>query len=110
MTMYDRIRELRIQKGLSQHELALKTGYADRTAISKIEKGQVDIPRSKIQAFANVFGVSPSFLMDGEENNITFVKHELDESEQMLLDLFRSIPADKRQMALEMLRAALQIK
>lgn len=97
MTMYDRIRELRIQKGMSQNDLALKTGYADRTAISKIEKGQVDIPRSKIQAFANVFGVSPSYLMDGETKTTPSIDDEI-------VSAFLTLPDDKRKQVIEFIR------
>lgn len=68
MTMYDRIKALRISKGLSQSELAKKTGYNDRSSIAKIESGVVDISRLKIQAFADALGVSPSYLMDGKKD------------------------------------------
>lgn len=63
MTMYERIKQLRIEKGLSQQELANLTGYQDRSSIAKIESGVVDLPQSKILLFANVLGVSPAALM-----------------------------------------------
>lgn len=66
MTMYDRIKALRISKGWSQDELARRVGYANRSTIAKIEAGERDLSRSKIKAFADAFGVSPSFLMDGK--------------------------------------------
>ena len=61
--MYDRIRELRIKKDMSQQELAKLTGYRDRSSIAKIETGSVDLPQSKILLFANVLGVTPAELM-----------------------------------------------
>ena len=39
-TMYDRIKRLRIEKEMSQEELALKCGYTSRSTINKIEKGE----------------------------------------------------------------------
>ena len=36
-TMYDRIKRLRIEKEMSQEELALKCGYTSRSTINKIE-------------------------------------------------------------------------
>ena len=66
MTMYDRIKALRISRGWSQDELARRVGYSNRSTIAKIENGERDLSRSKIQTFANAFGVSPSFLMDGK--------------------------------------------
>jgi len=55
--LYRNIKQLREDKGLSQDELAKKTGYTSRSSIAKIEKGEVDLPRSKIIAFAAEFDV-----------------------------------------------------
>ena len=65
-TMYDRIRDLRIEKGMSQDDLAQAMGYKDRSMITKIESGAVDIAQSKIVAFARVLGTSTRYLMDGD--------------------------------------------
>ncbi len=61
--LYENIKKLRIERKLSQEELAKKTGYKDRSSIAKIEAGEVDLSQSKIQAFADAFGVSPQYLM-----------------------------------------------
>ena len=66
--MYNRIKKLRLQRGWSQEELAKKIGYADKTSIAKIEAGKVNLPQSKIIAFSNVFFVTPSYLMDGNNS------------------------------------------
>ena len=66
MTIYDRIRTLRIEKGLTQEDVAKALGYNTRSTISRIEKGEVDLQRSKIAAFAELFGVSPIYLMYGK--------------------------------------------
>ena len=58
--------------GYSQEQLALKVGYADKTSIAKIEAGKVDLPQSKIIAFANALNTTTSFLMDGNEKLIDF--------------------------------------
>ena len=41
-------------------------GYADKSMIAKIEKGLVDLPQSKIIAFAEALHVSPGDLMGWE--------------------------------------------
>ena len=51
MTIYDRIRTLRIEKGLTQEDAAKALGYNNRSTISRIEKGEVDLPQKKIIAF-----------------------------------------------------------
>jgi repressor LexA len=41
-------------------------GYASRTSITKIESGRNDLTESQILAFANLFGVTPAYLLFGE--------------------------------------------
>ena len=71
MTIYDRIRELRRSKGLSQDELAVLVGYQGRSAISKVENGDRDISQSMIEKYANALGVTPTYLLFGEEEKET---------------------------------------
>ena len=63
MTLYERIRQLRIQAGMSQDDLARAMGYSDRSMITKIEAGKVDISQKKILAFARILNTTPGFLM-----------------------------------------------
>lgn len=63
LVLYENIKNLREQKGMSQDELAELTGYTSRSSIAKIEKGLVDLQQSKIIAFAKALGVTPSELM-----------------------------------------------
>ena len=59
-----RIRSLREFNKLSQTELAIKVGYKDKTSIAKIEAGKVDLPQSKIFAFAKNLGTTPRTLQN----------------------------------------------
>ena len=70
MELYDRIRQLRISRGMSQEELAKRLGYKSRASINKIELGKCDIAQSKIVAFAKVLGTSPAYLMGWNEKDI----------------------------------------
>lgn len=67
LKLYQNIKRLRKELGMSQDELAKKTGYSDRTSISKIESGNVDLSQSKIAAFASALGVTAGELMWGTE-------------------------------------------
>lgn len=83
MTLYKNIKELREEKKMSQDELAKLTGYTSRSSIAKIEKGEVDLPQSKIIAFANALGTTPGKLMgltdaDKTENNPTTIAAHFD--------------------------------
>lgn len=53
----------RIEKGLSQAELARQVGYKSRSTINKIELGINDIPRSKIDSFAKALEVDPCLFV-----------------------------------------------
>lgn len=66
MKLYSNIKSLREQLGLSQEELAHKVGYKDRTSIAKIEAGKIDLPQSKIVAFAEALNTTPVKLMGWE--------------------------------------------
>lgn len=64
MTIYEKIRFLRIKQGLSQQDLADKLGYKSRSAINKIELGLRDVSYSKIIDFAHALDVSPLYFLD----------------------------------------------
>lgn len=66
--IYQRIRQRRLELGLSQDELAKKLGYKSRSSINKIESGENDIPQSKISAFAKALNTTSSFLMGWDDN------------------------------------------
>lgn len=61
--IYENIKKRRLELNMTQEQLAEKMGYSDKTMISKIEKGQIDISYSKIIAFAEVLKVEPEDLM-----------------------------------------------
>ncbi len=72
--LYKNIKQLRETQGMSQDDLAKLTGYTNRSSIAKIEKGEVDLPRSKIIAFAKALKTSPMALM-GWEKEPSNVEH-----------------------------------
>jgi transcriptional regulator with XRE-family HTH domain len=61
--LHKNIKKLRIDKHWTQSELAERVGYADKSMISRIEKGTVNLPASQIEKFAQVFGVPASDLI-----------------------------------------------
>ena len=69
LELYRNIKKQRQQLNLTQTELAQKLGYADKSMIAKIEKGQVDLPQSKIIAFADALETTPGLLMGWSEPN-----------------------------------------
>lgn len=68
-SIHDRIRERRLELGLSQDQLAEKMGYKSRSSINKIESGQTDIARNKLEQLAEALLTTPAYLMGWEESN-----------------------------------------
>lgn len=64
-----RIKSLREEKKMSQSTLAELVGYKDKTAIAKVEAGKVDLPQSKISAFAKALNTTTSYLF-ADNNDI----------------------------------------
>ena len=68
LTLYDNIKKRRIELGLTQSQLAERLGYADKSMIAKIEKGSIDLPHSKIIAFADALNIAPEELMGWDDH------------------------------------------
>lgn len=59
----DRIKQLRLQKNISQEKLSFLTGF-HRTYIGMIERGERNISLSNMAVFAKVFEINISELLD----------------------------------------------
>lgn len=104
MTIGDKIRTLRKEKGFNQTELGERLGVKTN-AVSKWECGRVeDIPMSKVKMMASLFEVPISYLIDDdkEEEKLAPDKIELTEGEKIMLNLFRQIPEAQQNVFLEM--------
>lgn len=62
--VYINIRKRRLELGMSQEELARKSGYTDRSSIAKIESGKVDISLGNLKKIAEALGSDPLELLD----------------------------------------------
>ena len=78
----DRIKQRRLELNMSQEDLAKKTGYKTKSAISRIESGQRDLTQSQIEIFSKALDTTPSFLM-GWENKES--KHSSFSDERIII-------------------------
>ena len=70
MNMGERLKELRLKKGVTQEELG-KVINVTKPTIMKYEKGLVEnLKRSSIEKLARYFNVTPSYLMCLDEPKI----------------------------------------
>ena len=108
MTLYDRIRQLRIQADMSQDDLARAMGYKDRSMITKIESGKVDISQKKIIAFARVLNTTPAYLMGWTEEPPDDPVTEVPATREsrIISEGIDRMPKERREQALKILQVA----
>lgn len=106
MEFKDRLRNLRIEKHLTQQELGLKVGLK-KEAIYKYEKGIVVNPkRDLIAKLSKVFDVSPCYLLCLSDERSAPLK-DFTQDEINLIILFRKLNADGQDFVFEQVNYAL---
>lgn len=85
MTLGERIKQKREEKGMSQLDLAKKVGYGTRSAISMIEADKRDIPLAKVREIAKALEVSPDWLMGWSDYTVD-LKADLNLTFEMIKD------------------------
>lgn len=61
-----RVKKRRLEVGITQTELAKRSGYTSRSTINKIELGLIDVPQSKIITIARALSIEPTALVGWE--------------------------------------------
>ncbi len=108
MELADRVRIRREELGLSQEELALKMGYSSRTSINKIENGR-PCSQKIIARLAEALYVSIPYLMGWEEEKPTIQKDDgLTENQRKLMQFAKSVPDDKAEMILQVMKTIVE--
>ena len=102
MTMYERIRQLRIEAGMSQDDLAKAMGYSDRSMITKIESGKVDISQKKILHFAQILNTTTGYLMGLTESSASASQPHTPEARSLAKGI-DTMPEEQRKAILNMM-------
>ena len=109
--MGNRLKELRIKKGVTQKELAEMLSLTPK-AVSFYELGQRQIPNDTLAFLADYFGVTVDYLLGrSDEPKIKFDfqlfrdKSERDEVKKKLLDLYESMSEEDKKTAIAILEA-----
>lgn len=112
MTIYERIKYLRESLNMSQQELAEKVGYKDKSAISKVERGDRDINQKMIMKYAQVLGVSPTYILYGQEPEAKKENPPEDpkitEGKRKLLEFANSVPEEKIDLVLRVMQSIVE--
>lgn len=91
-----RIKECRLEIGMTQEELAQKLGYTSKSSISKVEKGQDNLSPSRIEMFAKALGVDPLRLTKWGSSS----RHDADLTvdERILIENYRNADDTTKEM------------
>ena len=111
MDLANRVRQRREELGLSQEDLALRMGYSSRTSVNKIENGR-PCSQKIITRLSEALNVSIPYLMGWEdeeqkkEQPIDF--DGLSEKRRALIEFAMSVPEDKADMILQVMKTILK--
>lgn len=95
MTVGERIKKIRLEKGLTQKQLAEKCGI-DSANLRKYESGRQNPKIETVEKIANALGVNPMLLVYGEELSQTLKSiNEVEEAINRNKRIFAREPNDE---------------
>ena len=109
-TRSERIKSLIEKSGRSYQELEKLTGIK-KSSLQRYASGvTTKIPLDVIEKLSIAFNVSQEYLMCWDEKKSSPSEPQLTEGEQAMLELFRRIPENRQEEALDLLRVALKMQ
>ena len=103
-----RIREARLAQGMSQVDLALKSGYKSRSSINKIEHDSRRTTLDKIKEIAAALNVTPDYLLGWEDDPHGEIPRETKISE--IEKLFQMLDPEQQRAVFTMISAIVSAK
>ena len=98
-TIGERLRTLRVAKGLSQAQLAKLCGWSTSSRVANYEIGSRNIGADDAIALARFLDASPSFILFGDTEN---TGQELPEKQKLLLNLFEQLPESEQDRMIDL--------
>ena len=108
-SLYERITNLCKEKGVAPSRMCLDLGISKST-MSEMNAGRRQgVSTATAQKIADYFGVTVGYLLGTEtpETKKSPDELKLTEGEEILINLFRQVPANQQDLVLQMIRAAL---
>jgi transcriptional regulator with XRE-family HTH domain len=101
MDIGQRIKNRRLELGLTQADLAKRMGYTNKSTIGKVENGNNDITQTKVVQYAHALNTTVAYLMGWEEEEDRAMKLAKDAVFHEELDpLIQEMPDNLRQALL----------
>lgn len=112
MGFKDRLKELRMKKGITQETLAASLDIPEST-IRRLESSDEGLPRrERLEKIADFFGVTVDYLLgrDSNQNSTNDLSELLNDpdispEDKELLKQIQYLPADKKRLVKELLAA-----
>lgn len=95
-----KIAEARSARGWTQKQLADAVGTTQQT-IQRWESGETDPQVSKLVAISKHLDVTMSYLLDIGHRE----ESEDDQNEQCLIEMYRSLPIDKKELVISLVES-----
>lgn len=112
MTTADRIKNRRIELGLTQLEVAKRLGLTSKAAVSKVESQGDDVSLKNVKKFGEALGCSIAYLMGWKEE-----KEQLDKDDEFLskedaefITLYRQLSDEQKILIDNLMKAFLSKK
>ena len=109
-TLYDRIIDLCKTRGVSGSRMCLDLGLSKST-LSNMKSGRTaGLSTNTAQKIASYFGVSVGYLLGEEEKKEkpTVNDDELSENMKTLIDFAKSVPEDKVELVLKVMKSIVE--
>lgn len=108
MTTADRIRNRRIELGLTQLEVAKRLGFKSKAAVCKVEKQGDDVTLKNVEKFADALNCSPSYLMgwleDSDDEDEAQKKSVDDKEVSEFITLFRNLDENQQKLVCNLMK------
>lgn len=104
MNKYNRIRDLREDNDKTQKEIADML-YMHLTQYRRYETGESEIPFNIAINIANLYDISLDYLAERTAEKGGLQSIRIDQEEKKLLELFKQLPQNEKNLILELLRS-----
>ena len=96
----ERIRTLRIQKGLSQAQAAKLCGWSAASRLANYESGLRNVGADDAMVLARILGTSPGELLFGERGD--------EDKQRVMLNLFKQLPETEQDKMIDIFQVRLK--
>ena len=110
VTLYERLSDLCNEKGIKGGRMCTELGFS-KSLMTDLKSGRKKgVNAETAQKIASYFGVSVGYLLGEEEKEEkpTVGDDELSENIKKLVEFARSVPEDKQELALRLLRTIVE--